>query len=123
MITMIADAASFTLTRRSLPDQLRYLAAKLTEGTDPGSVALSLEVIATQQHEEGNLRERLEHASALLEGRSGSLGAWMRACAEVASANRQRADRAEAEVARLQRELDAMREDRDFMQRELWKEA
>ena len=38
------------LQRRPLPEQLRYLAAKLANGTaSPGVVALALQVIADEQ--------------------------------------------------------------------------
>lgn len=36
------------LERRSLPDRLRYLAGKLTDGTSPVSVALALETLAVE---------------------------------------------------------------------------
>ncbi len=36
------------LGRRSLPDQLRYLARKLAEGEDPVKVRFALEVMANE---------------------------------------------------------------------------
>jgi len=36
------------LVRRTLPEQLRYLAGKLTGGTDPVHVAITLEVLAAE---------------------------------------------------------------------------
>ena len=41
-------AAPFTLERRSLPGSLRYLAGKLTGGTDPVHVAITLEMLAAK---------------------------------------------------------------------------
>ena len=42
------------LERRTLPEQLRYLAGKLTDGTaSPGVVALSLQIIADEHAEDG----------------------------------------------------------------------
>jgi len=47
------------------------------------------------------LRERLEHAEAALAGASEGARLWMLDCAEVASLNRQRADKAEAALGRV----------------------
>jgi hypothetical protein len=120
MAAVTTETGLFTLPRRSLPGQLRYLADRLTEGADPVPVAGALKILAGLQHEEENLRERLEHAEAALAGRSEGIRLWMLDCAEVASANRQRADKAEAEVARLESELAAALEENARLDREQW---
>jgi len=44
-----ATTYTVRLERRSLPGQLRYLAGKLSDGTDPSIVAVALQAIADEQ--------------------------------------------------------------------------
>lgn len=47
--TLAGMSQSIILERRTLPEQLRYLAGRLREDTDPKVVAVCLEIIASEQ--------------------------------------------------------------------------
>lgn len=49
---------ALVLLRRPLPERLRYLASRLTDGTDPQIVALTLEAVAAELAQDGQGAER-----------------------------------------------------------------